>query len=374
MEKNKKKNSDFQLFFEKKCSFENKIRDLQSQLVSIEKNQKISEIILAAVSEAIFFIDLKGKVHLFNDAALQLFGLEKTQIIGCNIDAIFEDDFFGFSLAGLLDQANRAKKQKKAVVLCFFHKRKKIIVEVSAISLPHEGVLCRLQDRTKMRQLESSSAHNETLREVGVMAARLAHEIRNPLTAIMGFSHLLKDELKTEENKKLADAIIEATGVLNKLVEQVLSFSKPLRMDMQHLSIATLFTKAIQLLPPQQSKKVEMITGKKTKILADEGAMVRLILNLLKNGFEAGSDKVFLREDLKGFSVVDFGKGLTKEEQKKIFSPFYTTKISGSGLGLAEVDNIIKSHGFSIVCKSAKKKTTFQVIGGKDGNRKNIGR
>lgn len=348
--------------------FEKALHALQTRLFLVEKKRRASDRILETTSEAIFFVDLVGKITFFNEAALELFDLEKKQVIDHHIEEIFEDDFFGFSLADLLWKANRAKKQKKEVALCFFHKRKKIIVEICALSFPKEGVLCRLQDRTKIRQLESALAHNETLKKVGVMAARLAHEIRNPLGAIVGFSHLLKKELTTEENIKMANSIIEATTVLNQLVEQILSYSKPLKMDMQALEISFLFSKAVQLLPKNHAEKVEIIVKNQTKLVADEGSMVRLILNLLKNGFEAGSEKVVLREEKKGFSVEDFGKGMTKEEQKKIFSPFYTTKITGSGLGLAEVDNIIKSHGFSIVCKSTKQKTIFQVVGGKDGD------
>lgn len=366
--RSKKLSSELKLFTQKSKDFERVLDSLQSRLFLVEKSRKVSDRILEAISEAIFFIDLSGKVILFNEAALELFELEKKQVMGHPVEDIFEDDFFGFALSSLLLQANRGQKEKKEVALCFYHKRKKIMAEISAISLPKEGVLCRLQDRTKLRQLESALTHNETLREVGLVAARLAHEIRNPLGAISGFSHLLKDELKTEENIKMADAIIEATGVLNQLVEQVLSYAKPLRIDMQPLQISALFAKAVQLLPLHQAEKVEMIIEKETKIIADEGAMIRLILNLLKNGFEAGSNRVILRSEQEGFSVEDFGKGMTKEEQKKIFCPFYTTKITGSGLGLAEVENIIKSHGFSIVCKSAKHNTIFQVVGGKYGD------
>ncbi|MEH7442112.1 HAMP domain-containing sensor histidine kinase [Bacillus sp. JJ1122] len=205
------------------------------------------------------------------------------------------------------------------------------------------------------------------------LAAGLAHEIRNPLTTIKGFIQLLKPEMQTIGKSEFADVALEEINRANGLLSEFLSIFKPGSSGKNKISLNS-FTKAIINLFKSEAllKQIELmvkVPDVEVFVWADEKQLKQVALNLLKNAFEAieesdvdrGEIAIAVRKfnGFAKFSVIDNGAGLAKTEAEKLFTPFYTTKENGTGIGLVICKQIIEDHGGRLKVRSKLGRTMF---------------
>jgi len=205
------------------------------------------------------------------------------------------------------------------------------------------------------------------------MAARIAHEIRNPLTSMSGSIEVLKGDLDLKErDRKLMDIVIRETDRLNQLLTEFLQFAKPQSLTFEQIHLATIIQDTIALFSNslhRKDLKIKSQLDESILVMADPKQVNQLIWNLLKNASEAmnigGTIEIILSKESDGNAVIqvtDEGGGVPAELQKKLFSPFFTTKPKGTGLGLAVVKRITEDHhGRVELAQSLPGKTTFQV-------------
>jgi signal transduction histidine kinase len=230
----------------------------------------------------------------------------------------------------------------------------------------HMGTVLSLTDNTRMRNLELQAKRSGRLAAMGEMAARIAHEIRNPLGSIELFSTMLIEDLDDfEDLRALAQHISAGVKSINNIVSNLLLFMRPeQQLDEQvfdvHEALKDSLFFAGHLLDAQDG--IEVATGLTAETLFINGdleLLKQVFLNLILNAIQAMSDGGRLdissrkSSGLEGthwaeVHLVDSGRGIAKADLPKIFDPFYTTRKKGTGLGLTIVHNIIKMHGGSV--------------------------
>jgi signal transduction histidine kinase len=203
------------------------------------------------------------------------------------------------------------------------------------------------------------------------VAAMVGHDLRNPLTGIKGATYYLKKKLgpkmdeKTMEMMKLIEKDIEHS---NEIITDLMEYSKEIRLELTETTPKSIVKDALTLVKVPENVQISDLTQGKPKIKMDVEKMKRVFDNLIKNAVDAmpicGELTITSRESKGNVEIAfaDTGIGMTKEIMGKIWTPFFTTKARGMGLGLAICKRIIEAHGGSISVEStAGKGTTFTI-------------
>jgi signal transduction histidine kinase len=240
----------------------------------------------------------------------------------------------------------------------------------------HVGYVYTFQDLTEIKKLEAQIQQKDRMAAIGRMAAGIAHEIRNPLTAISGCFHLLKAELTlNDDQRKLIENISLETKRLYRITTDFLFYAKPIKFSPCFVDLKQLTKDSVNLLrnSPDISPKhrIECFFDPNNSLscVADPDLIKQVFWNLCNNAVKAmpegGSLSISLVSTRQGTVEIcfqDTGIGLTEEEQKKIFEPFQSMFSSGTGLGLSLVSQIIEAHQGSIKVTSSKGEgTTFKI-------------
>ncbi len=237
----------------------------------------------------------------------------------------------------------------------------------------------RLQEQfkavnTEMQRLQKQALLADRMKELGEMAASVAHEIRNPLGGIQGYASLLyRDLAELPAKQKMVEPILEGAKALSRLVERVLDYSKPLEMHLVSTDLGAFVQEVIHLiqvdpcLPPNIEIEKDLL--EKPLFVPLDGALMRsALLNLLYNAIQAMpsggtlSLAISKTKDRAQIAISDTGVGILPEHLEKIFSPFFTTKEKGTGLGLSETYKIVQLHFGTLEVRSAPGKgSTFTL-------------
>ena len=218
--------------------------------------------------------------------------------------------------------------------------------------------------RRSRQQLQEAMARKEKLMALGHLAAGVAHEIRNPLSSIKGLAKYFAERTPPGgEAQELALVMAKEADRLNRVVSELLELVRPAHLNYQPVDINALIHHSLQLVSQDaQSRGIELQFTPRpelTSIKADPDRLNQVLLNLYLNAMQAiGRDGVIhvsaCEADRQRVKIVvkDSGKGMSDEELQAIFTPYFTTKADGTGLGLAVVQNIIEQHGGTIRAES----------------------
>lgn len=227
------------------------------------------------------------------------------------------------------------------------------------------GAIVLLHDLSHQKSAEHAVEGPPQLR---LSPAGLAHEVKNPLTGIKGAAELMASMLPGDQRvKQYCDVIMDGVNRIATLVEQVLAVSAPRSLKQDEVNIHKVIHQALKLaglfpVPPPEIILEQEFDPSLPDVVGDEAALERAILNLIRNALEAmddhgrlrirtrmetefrlaagGKRRQFLRID-----IVDSGRGLTQVELDQLFTPFFTTKPAGTGLGLVLSQRVVSLHG-----------------------------
>ncbi|HET9298835.1 MAG TPA: ATP-binding protein, partial [Candidatus Polarisedimenticolaceae bacterium] len=220
----------------------------------------------------------------------------------------------------------------------------------------------RLIDELKHNQ--EKMLHSERLTVIGQMAARVAHEIRNPLVAIGGFARsLLRDAAPTDAHRESLEIIAGEVRRLETIVREVLDFTKPSPPDLRPVDLRRVAAELLELMR-MEIDEAEVAASVEAPddlppALADRDRIFQALVNVVRNALHAmpGGGRLTLRlsapDDRVEFAVEDTGVGMPPEVVARVGEPFFTTKSAGSGLGLTIAAQIVRDHGGEIAVESA---------------------
>ena len=244
------------------------------------------------------------------------------------------------------------------------------------------GWIILFQDLSALKRMEQNIKRADLLATVGKLAAGIAHEIRNPMASISGSIQVLASELDLDRvNRSLMEIVIRETDRLNRLISDFLDFARPAQVNPEIIDLNLLLDETIEMVRHSTPGELEIAFHCDFEpdvfIRADSGQLRQLFLNLLLNAVQAmrrgGRVEVSSRQvaapegqgDDGGvqIEIADTGKGMKEEELESIFSPFFTTKEAGTGLGLTVAYRIVENHGGRIsVSSESGRGTRFTVV------------
>jgi two-component system sensor histidine kinase HydH len=229
--------------------------------------------------------------------------------------------------------------------------------------LRHEEALVRLDESHRklkeqtdiLFQTEEQLRRADRLSALGELSAGMAHEIRNPLGSIKGAVEILKDDYTPDEAKyEFIQILLKETDRLNRIVQEFLGFARPKQPEFRQADLNAAI-ESVLALTAQEARKAGVSIDKKLdpaigKRSLDEGMLKQAFLNMVLNAIQAmpGGGVLTvesrLRSDTVEVRIADTGVGISEENRRKLFSPFFTTKKNGTGLGLAVTYRIIENH------------------------------
>jgi len=312
-------------------------------------------------------IDRHGTVTLVNEPALQILELDEAPAPGTPVEQALHDHP---QLARILRESFRMSSlpNRAEMDLRFKGRKGKTLgFTLSLVGAPHGqpyGAAAFFKDLTQVEQKEEQERLKDRLAALGQMAASMAHEIRNPLASIEVSCSLLKRRLGGGgAEAELLDKIIAEVRRLNGTISSSLEFVRPISLDLAPADLAPVLAEALQVaLSRRGSDRVEVverIAPRLPPVVMDRVRIRQVFENLMVNALEAmeGQGRLTVEASLSPAAadaagvdpwvqirVADTGPGIDEEHYDKLFHPFFTTKKSGSGVGLSTAEKVVTSH------------------------------
>ena len=249
------------------------------------------------------------------------------------------------------------------------------IPEISSLADAFNNMLTALaQSRNALELAYQEMIQQKTMAEVGQFAFTVAHEVKNPLGIIKGALDVLKKaEVSDETRMTMIQYMDEEILRLDRIIQDFLTFSRPRKPSFRDLEMNAMIETLVDKNRLEwESRGVELcvdMTDDRCMVVADEDYLAQAVLNIVRNACEAcdGQGKVCIRIECAGDSwvieVSDTGKGMDEETMRRVAEPFFTTKASGTGLGVALVERVVKLHGGDMIFSSNKNGgTTVRIV------------
>jgi PAS domain S-box-containing protein len=345
-------------------------RELEQQLEEITSLQRYRESLLRTMADGLLSLDLSGRVMTMNPAALAILGLPAGREcqLGSMEGMLKNSGELSALLSALLESPTNLGSREVS-----FSRGEEQATLLVAASILHDSlgtpreIILTLHDVTLLKQLEARLRQAERLAALGTLAAGLAHEIRNPLSAIKTFVQLLPRKVSREGFlEKFQRTVPREINRIDGLVEDLLELSKVPKYSFERASLEALLQSCIQLMEETfREARVECILQIEEElptVWADPGQLVKAVHNLMLNGAQAMPEGGRLDVTARSCSppsipahlpclngwvkmeFIDHGPGIPAETVKEIFNPFFTTKDKGTGLGLAITHKVITEH------------------------------
>jgi two-component system, sporulation sensor kinase E len=362
--------------------------EVQNYFLRLAQEKGFLETVFNAIQEGIIVTDSSGRITYLNEAACELFGLDSEDSLGKQLD----EQVRGLDW-GLLTQAGGPVSRDMEI---FYPANRFInfyivplIIErretseaaghgEAAAESEQVGYAMILRDITESRRSAEQTLESERFNALTLLAAGVAHEIGNPLNSLHIHLQLMErkvQELQGDARQELQESIdIARTEIarLDSIVTQFLRAIRPTRPQLHPENINTVIEEAVRFFAPEIKDRdivVEQELRSDLPMLeVDRDQMKQAFYNVIKNSLEAMKHRGILRirSDMDDTHVVirftDTGGGISAENLSRVFEPYFTTKPSGSGLGLLIVRRIVREHGGELSVQSTEGKGLVLTI------------
>ncbi|MDR3640220.1 MAG: ATP-binding protein [Humidesulfovibrio sp.] len=327
------------------------------------QSQSLVKGIIDQLREEIALVDGQGLVLDCNKAVLEAQGLQKGEIMGQHLREFFRlPEGLGNNAETLhpLEHALATGESAEATLAHVdteggLHYTREYVYPIQDTDGAPASFLCIRRDITSRTQMEQRLQQSERLASIGEMSTYIAHEIRNPLFAIGGFAHQLLRTVSEPAAREKIEIIIEESKRLDSILKSILTFAKPVAPGSGHADLNQIVRDTMELMgmacEGQGIETVLHLSEELPKIKADPELIKQCLINLVKNAVEAmpSGGTLNVRTGLGPAHVIleveDSGTGIAPDIRDRVFSPFFSTKGRGSGLGLAMIKKILDDMG-----------------------------
>jgi two-component system sensor histidine kinase AtoS len=345
----------------------------------------VEDSILGSITSGVISVRSDLTLMVFNRPALQIFGLAEGEVRGRSCQEVFGPTGPITLLAVEAVRTGQTHSRLELSVTRSDGTSRWLGLASSVVRDARgeaAGVTFLLTDLTEVRRLQEQVTLQESLAKVGQLSAGIAHEFRNALGAILGFAKLLQKRLPAEDPRLVhVQAIIDETNSLETTLRDFLAYARPARLQVAAVGVQGLVEEVLDpYRVPLQDGGVELVCHHEVgeaQIQGDRTALRQALGNLIRNALEAmpGGGRLSLSTrrlpewpDGDGAAPVeirveDTGEGIAAEDATRIFTPFFTTKEHGTGLGLALAQKAVVAHGGRIEVESRPGSgTTFRIV------------
>ncbi|HEV7396278.1 MAG TPA: ATP-binding protein [Pyrinomonadaceae bacterium] len=362
-------------------TFQSIVAQLQSQQKELERltaqaseraasAERFSDRIVASVPSGLIAFDANGRALVINSPGRAILEVDG-EVAGQPSNELLKNLP---QLAELVETCLRTGtvfRREEIQPTANAHKRRRLGATVAPIDLVSErGAICLLTDITEVTELREQVALKRNLESLGEMSAGLAHEFKNAIATLHGYAQLMQNLNLDEPGNQATNSLLKEVRNLSILVNAFLNFARPQPLDLEEVSLTELLTdcaKELESVYDSLQIKLDLSTSlngddKPIMIQADERMLRQAVINLLRNAAEAipeeqaerrvtvtssrrqdGSNHEFAQVE-----ISDTGVGIPNSDLQRIFIPFFTTKASGHGIGLALTHRVITEHGGSL--------------------------
>jgi two-component system sensor histidine kinase HydH len=327
--------------------------------------------VIEGMAEGFISVDPEGILRTINPEAESMLGIKAREFIGKHWQTLFNQDEWG--------RVTRLLEKRTSFYDIEVQPGTSGRAPLKASMIPvriHEdakGMVLFMRDLGEVKGLQAEVRRSERLAALGRLVAGMAHEIRNPLNSISGYSQHLKGKFRSDTSEGRAlDVIVREVDRLNRVITELLDFSRPREPELSPLDLNLIVSQTLSLMERETSSQgvavVEELSVGKALIMGHADSLKQLLLNLLLNALQAMPDGGVLTvqtENSAGrviLKIADTGPGIPEGDQETVFEPFFTTRENGTGLGLAIVHRIILDHGAEIRVESSPGDGTMFVI------------
>jgi two-component system sensor histidine kinase PilS (NtrC family) len=373
-------------------------RALDKKTSDFGELRELYEQTVVSIMSGLVTIDELGRITSFNPEAERITGLPSAHVLGKPLDEILPGSG---KIVAESARPSHTKPVSRARIPYTNARGEDLFLGVAASILrgadrAQRGHVVIFQNVTAVAAMERELRSKERLAAVGEMAAKMAHEIRNPLASISGSIQILNQgqvgpAAERADADRLMEIVLRETERLNNLIGQFLQYSRPVPPELEAVPVRAVLEEMKELLEASKPDDVEVhCSGPEgLEVMADRSQLKQVLWNLAINGVHAmpkggslkfsvspladdeaqdwhpdgrkgeGSDEKRHRQ--LEIVISDSGVGILPEDQERIFEPFFTTKDEGTGLGLATVHRVVEGHGGSIRVESREGGTTFRL-------------
>jgi PAS domain S-box-containing protein len=356
-------------------------RDLRDSLEEKDRVSNYLNNILESMTDGLLVVGLDGRINLFNQAAEEITGRSQEEVLGRPYEEVMGIDggrdksvlqTLGSGDSLVNQEKDLRRTDERTIPLGF---STSLVRDGNGAVL---GAIEAFSDLTEVKRLESQVRQMHTLAALGEMAATVAHEIRNPLGGIASFANLLERDLDADDpNRRMVRQITVGVARLNRIVSSLLSYTRPLNLNTHPVELSQTVEEAAAFFEIDAARQNPEVTierrfAESRTCQVDTEQFHQVVLNLLLNARQAmpegGTIEIELTSeraedgDWALVAVRDTGVGIDADVRDKLFTPFFTTKEDGTGLGLVTSKKIVEAHGGRISVDSVPGEGTCFTI------------
>jgi PAS domain S-box-containing protein len=349
---------------------------VQERTEELLESKKRYSVVVEEASDGVVILQ-DGKIVFTNERNAEIVGYPKNELIGISYEKLLDEKYLQVAQERY-EQRLQGQKAPTTYEMELKAKTGQLVpVEVSVTVIQYQGhpaILVIVRDVRERKRLEEQRLKLEKLAAIGELATMVAHDLRNPLTSIRNAGFYIKNSCParaTGECKtalEMLDIIDQEIIFANNIINDLLDFAAKRPLQKKKRNINNLIDDSLKRIHTPENIRIERKYAKKAIAAIDEKQLERAFLNLTKNAVQAmpnGGTLTIATNETKDhieIAFTDTGTGIQEENMNKLFSPLFTTKAKGIGMGLAICKKMAERHGGTIEAQSkAGQGTTFTI-------------